>query len=87
MSRYSKANGTRVRTVAIGEVAQAGRAQEEQAIHVHHLSYFSRMTDADTFAELAEVEMRATWGKPSKSGVCGNQWSRLGAKFPGSASA
>src|SRR5215469_25937 len=57
------------RTVAIGEVTQAWNAQEEQAVHVHHLSYFSRMTDADTFAELAEVEMRRRGVSQAKA-VC-----------------
>ena len=47
-----------VRTVAIGEVSADGTAGQEQEVHVHHLSYFSRMTDAETFADLAEVEMR-----------------------------
>lgn len=53
-----KGEWAEVRTVAIGEVAQAGNAPGEQAVHVHDLSYFSRMTDAETFADLAEVEMR-----------------------------
>lgn len=47
-----------VRTVAIGEVKQESTACGEQEVHVRHLSYFSRMSDAETFADLAEVEMR-----------------------------
>jgi hypothetical protein len=47
-----------VRTVAIGEVQAEERAPEERAVHVGHLSYFSRLTDAATFADLAEVELR-----------------------------
>ncbi len=44
--------------VAIGEVEQRSTAEGKQEVHVGHLSYFSRLTDAETFADLAEVEMR-----------------------------
>lgn len=45
-----------VRTLAIGEVpAEAG---DLEPIHVEHLSYFSRLTDAAHFTDLAEVETR-----------------------------
>src|SRR5579883_1773840 len=47
-----------VRTVAIGEVAAEGTGRGEPEVHVQQLSYFSRMSDAQTFADLAEVEMR-----------------------------
>jgi hypothetical protein len=47
-----------VRTVAIGEVEPDKTRDAEQEVHVRHLSYFSHMTDATTFADLAEVEMR-----------------------------
>jgi hypothetical protein len=47
-----------VRTVAIGEVEERSTPEGEQEIHVGQLSYFSRLTDAETFADLAEVEMR-----------------------------
>jgi hypothetical protein len=47
-----------VRTVAIGEVEERRTPDGEQEIHVGQLSYFSRLTDAETFADLAEVEMR-----------------------------
>jgi hypothetical protein len=47
-----------VRTVAIGEVEERCTAKGEQEIHVGQVSYFSRLTDAETFADLAEVEMR-----------------------------
>jgi len=46
-----------LRTVAIGEVASEEVSGGEPEVHVHHLSYFSRMSDAETFADLAEVEM------------------------------
>lgn len=45
-----------VRTLAIGEVG-ADLAQAEH-VHVRALSYFSRLTDAATFTDLAEVETR-----------------------------
>ena len=47
-----------VRTVAIGEVEERCTADGEHEIHVGQVSYFSRLTDAETFADLAEVEMR-----------------------------
>jgi hypothetical protein len=49
---------TEVRTVAIGEVEKAEVAQDEDEVHVDHLSYFSRLSTAETFADLAEIEMR-----------------------------
>jgi Uncharacterised protein family (UPF0236) len=58
-----------VRTVAIGEVQAEGRAQEKSGIHVSHLSYFSRLTDAATFADLAEVELRRRRVRQAKA-VC-----------------
>lgn len=45
-----------VRTLVIGEVEQP--ASPEQEGQMQALSYFSRMTDAQTFADLAEVETR-----------------------------
>jgi hypothetical protein len=57
-----------VRTVVIGEVTTASlRACNE--VHTQHLSYFSRMTDAETFGELAEVEMRRR-GVSQAQAVC-----------------
>ena len=47
-----------MRTVAIGEVEEHGTADGKQEIPVGQLSYFSRLTDGETFADLAEVEMR-----------------------------
>src|SRR5215472_2338157 len=47
-----------VRTVAIGEVEKRCTTDGEQEIHVGQLSSFSRLRDAETFADLAEVEMR-----------------------------
>src|SRR6266700_32871 len=43
-----------VRTLVIGEVEPA--SSSEQEVQTHALSYFSRMTDAATFTDLAEVE-------------------------------
>jgi hypothetical protein len=53
-----KGEWAEVRTVAIGEVEEHRTAEGKQEIHVGQLSYFSRLTDAATFADLAEVEMR-----------------------------
>jgi len=47
-----------VRTLAIGEVETHTSAQGTEHVKVTHLSYFSRMTDAETFEQLAEVEIR-----------------------------
>jgi hypothetical protein len=47
-----------VRTLAIGEVATPATAAESQEVHVGHLSYFSRLADAATFATLVEGKMR-----------------------------
>jgi hypothetical protein len=47
-----------VRTAAIGEVETRTNAQGNEQVKVTHLSYFSRMTDAETFEQLAEVEVR-----------------------------
>jgi hypothetical protein len=46
-----------VRTVAIGEL-KADTKQGTQQVHARCLSYFSRMTDAETFATLAQGEMQ-----------------------------
>lgn len=53
-----KGQWAEVRTVAIGEVEQDPTGCCEQEVHVRQLSYFSRMSDAETFADLAEVEMQ-----------------------------
>ncbi len=45
-----------VRTLAIGEVPAASADTEQ--VHVEHLSYFSRLSDATHFTDLAEVETR-----------------------------
>lgn len=58
-----------VRTVAIGKVEQERTGSTKQEVHVRHLSYFSRMTDARTFADLAEVEMRRR-GVSGAQAVC-----------------
>ncbi len=46
------------RTVAIGSPQEKLNAEGEVEIHVGKLSYFSRLADAVTFTNLAEVEMR-----------------------------
>jgi hypothetical protein len=47
-----------VRTIAIGEPEEKRNAKGEREIHVGKLSYFSRLADASTFIDLAQVEMR-----------------------------
>lgn len=46
-----------VRTLAIGEVTEEHTVQAQREIHTGQLSYFSRMTEAETFADQAQVEM------------------------------
>jgi hypothetical protein len=46
------------RTVAIGEPQEKRNADGEREIHVGQLSYFSRLTDALTFTNQAEVEVQ-----------------------------
>jgi hypothetical protein len=53
-----KGEWAEVRTVAIGEVEQDATTTRQAEVHTRHLSYFSRMIDAERFADLAEVEMR-----------------------------
>jgi hypothetical protein len=64
-----KGQWAEVRTLAIGEVDRDAMANGENEVHVRRLSYFSRMTDAVTFADLAEVEMRRR-GVSRASEVC-----------------
>ncbi|GAC1643162.1 MAG: hypothetical protein NVS4B9_35400 [Ktedonobacteraceae bacterium] len=45
-----------VRTLAIGEVP--ANSADPEKVHVGHLSYFSRLSDAAHFTDLAEIETR-----------------------------
>jgi len=45
-----------VKTLVIGEVQPPVLVRGEPVIHTRHLSYFSRLSDADTFQRLALVE-------------------------------
>jgi hypothetical protein len=45
-----------VKSVVIGEVAEPVMEKGEAVVHTRHLSYFSRLADADTFDRLALVE-------------------------------
>jgi hypothetical protein len=45
-----------VKTMAIGEVMPPVQRKEKSVIETRHLSYFSRLTDSDTFQRLALVE-------------------------------
>ncbi len=58
-----------VRTAAIGEVKEEGTAQGHEEVKTSQISYFSRMTDAMTFGELAEVEMQRRGVSQAKA-VC-----------------
>jgi hypothetical protein len=63
-----KGQWAEVRTVAIGEIQQkAGKKCREP--QTQHLSYFSRMMDAETFEQRAEVEMRRRGVSQAKA-VC-----------------
>ena len=46
-----------VKTVAIGTVTQPRLEHGEQVVHTTELSYFSRLTDSDTFGRVAGVEL------------------------------
>jgi len=56
--RFASTNGSRVRTVAIGEPQEKRSATGEREIHVGQLSYFSRRASASTFTHLAAGEMQ-----------------------------
>ena len=58
-----------VRTVAIGEVKEELSAAGQREVHTCHLSYFSRMTDAGTFGDVAQVEMQRR-GVGQATAVC-----------------
>jgi hypothetical protein len=63
-----KGQWAEVRTVAIGEIQEkAGKKRREP--QTQHLSYFSRLMDAETFEERAEVEMRRRGVSQAKA-VC-----------------
>lgn len=63
-----KGQWAEVRTVAIGEIQQkTGKTCREP--QTQHLSYFSRMMDAETFEQRAEVEMRRRGVSQAKA-VC-----------------
>ncbi len=53
-----KGEWAEVRTLAIGQVEECQCSDGSSEVHVTHLSYFSRLTDATTFPDLAEVQMR-----------------------------
>ena|SRR6266516_2065307 len=64
-----KGEWAEVRTLAIGEVEEQRQSDGTTEIPVGQLSYFSRLTDATTFSEVAEVEMRRRRVIQAK-GVC-----------------
>lgn len=64
-----KGEWAEVRTLAIGQVKAEITTTGQREVHTDHLSYFSRMTDAQTFADQAEVEMRRRAVRQAKA-VC-----------------
>jgi hypothetical protein len=72
-----KGEWAEVRTVAVGEVKESVTSKGLCEVHTCHITYFSRMTDAETFGELAEVEMRRRGVSQAKA-VCavtdGAEW-------------
>ncbi len=64
-----KGEWAEVRTVAIGEVKETVCRRGPREVQTCQLSYFSRMTDAQTFGDLAEVEMRRRGVSQAKA-VC-----------------
>jgi hypothetical protein len=66
-----------VKTLAIGVVGPPVRQKEEWHVHAEQLSYFSRMTDHETFARLATVETHRR-GTETAATVCavndGAEW-------------
>lgn len=64
-----KGKWAEVRTVAIGEVKEELTVAGQREVHTCHLSYFSRMTDAVTFGDVAQVEMQRRGVSQAKA-VC-----------------
>jgi len=58
-----------VRTLAIGEVKDKTSAQEAGEVQTCNITYVSRMVDAETFGEVAEVEMQRRGVRHAKA-VC-----------------
>jgi hypothetical protein len=58
-----------VRTAGIGDVQKQMTASGIEQVKVTNLSYFSRMTDAETFERLAEGEMRRRGVRDAQS-IC-----------------
>ena len=66
-----------VRTLAIGEPQEKRDTKGEREIHVSKLSYFSRLADASTFTDLAQVEIRRRGvyeAKQASATVDGADW-------------
>jgi hypothetical protein len=72
-----KGEWAEVRTVAIGQIKEKVCRHGQREVHTSQISYFSRMTDAETFGNLAEVEMRRRGVSQAKA-VCavtdGAEW-------------
>lgn len=57
------------RTLAIGEPQEKLNTEGQKEIHVGSLSYFSRLADASTFIDLADIEMKRRMVREAKE-VC-----------------
>jgi hypothetical protein len=57
MFLWSRGRGTRVRTVASGEVKEERTDQAQREGHTCHLSSWSRRTDAIPFGDVAQVDL------------------------------
>jgi hypothetical protein len=66
-----------VKTLAIGEVEPPKQHKGETVIQTRDMSYFSRLTDSNTFQRLALVETHRPWGGNRGGGRRGDRW--LGA--------
>ncbi len=72
-----------VRTLAIGQPHEQRSADGKPEIHIGQLSYFSRLADASTFTELADVEVRRRRVKEARGGSVSSRMGPTGVKrFP-----
>jgi len=58
-----------VKLLAIGEVGAACWEKDEWVVHTERLSYFSRMTDAQTCGEVARVETQRRGTEQAEAGA------------------
>ena len=63
--------------MAIGEVKEEITAPGQREVHTCHLSYFSRMTDAETFGDVGASGDATTRSEPGQSRLRRHRWGRL----------